>query len=168
MNFRMRIGEIGVPVHHFRGRFTQNDQAHDHRLLRALVGQKIILAKALDETRGVSGGLSLCCRSSGRRSPSYRAGLGQDLIAELGWQVFELARCALGISLSPTARSDASACMRDTNASSHRHIRSTANSAKTVLAVTDFRCRRPKSDRLPGGAGRRGYCGLTRKLEPNS
>ena len=37
-NLRLSAGKVGVTVHHLGCRFAQHDQAHDHRLLRALVG----------------------------------------------------------------------------------------------------------------------------------
>ena len=46
--------ERGVTIHDVGRRFAHDDEAHDHRLLRAFVGEKIRLGHAFDKAASVS------------------------------------------------------------------------------------------------------------------
>ena len=39
---RVRLGELGVAIHYLRGGLADDDEAHDDRLLGALIGQEFV------------------------------------------------------------------------------------------------------------------------------
>jgi len=52
-NLGMVSDEFAMPVHDPGGGLADNDEAHHHRLLGALIGKEILLAHSIDETASV-------------------------------------------------------------------------------------------------------------------
>jgi len=53
----MRLGELGAAIHHLRGRFADDGQAHDDRLPGPLAGQEVVLGQLFHETARIGCGL---------------------------------------------------------------------------------------------------------------
>jgi hypothetical protein len=56
-NLGVCCDELGIAVHHLRGGFANDDEAHDDRLLGALVRQEIVFGQPLHEAARIHCGL---------------------------------------------------------------------------------------------------------------
>ncbi len=85
----MRVGEIGVAIHHLRSRFADDDKTHDDGLLRALVLKE--LAFSMPVTKPHASLQPAACGRGNRAigSQSYGLRLRKHFGSELRRQIYQ-------------------------------------------------------------------------------
>lgn len=56
-HFGMRLGELGVAVHHLRGSLADDDEAHDDGLLGAFIRQEVVFGQPFHKAARIGGSL---------------------------------------------------------------------------------------------------------------